>query len=266
MNERPNTKSSRLPPVLRHLLLLAALLSSDVDAAFVFVIEKHEWMTWAEHCRVRYVGSDAGKKSDFVGAYSRAEQQRWANKIGGNLWAHMHHACAGVVWLQRAKNMSQGIERDRAMSKAVSNHLYTLTRASNENRWYAWFAISLSQVYRELEEYDAAMELISAQVEAYPDYDRSYLAWSLVLRDQEKYEEAAVVLVDAVEKTGGTSAEIWYFLGLTLTDLGRYEDAVKPAVQAYRLHYPLEGLKNRLRRAGVWEGDVKTFGLSEQSD
>ncbi len=51
----------------------------------------------------------------------------------------------------------------------------------------------------------------------------------------------------------GKSSEIHYFLGLTLVDLKRYEEAVEHARKAYALGYPLQGLRKKLKAAGHWD-------------
>lgn len=49
------------------------------------------------------------------------------------------------------------------------------------------------------------------------------------------------------------SAEIHYNAGLGYVDLKEYDLAVQHAHRAYELGYPLMGLKNKLKRLGVWE-------------
>jgi len=59
-------------------------------------------------------------------------------------------------------------------------------------------------------------------------------------------EEAVKVLKRGEVATKGKSAEIQYNLGLYMLDLGDVEAARQYAEAAYRLGYPLQGLKKRL--------------------
>ena len=49
------------------------------------------------------------------------------------------------------------------------------------------------------------------------------------------------------------SAEIQYNAGLVYAELEDFPKAVEHAQRAYALGYPLPGLRNRLRKAGVWK-------------
>lgn len=59
-----------------------------------------------------------------------------------------------------------------------------------------------------------------------------------------RYEEALALLPD--------SAEAHYNMGLLQVELSRFDGALEHAHKAYALGYPLQGLKNRLKRAGKW--------------
>ena len=65
-------------------------------------------------------------------------------------------------------------------------------------------------------------------------------------------EEARVSLGVALDMAPN-SAEINYNAGLVYTDLKEYELALQHALRAYELGYPLMGLKNKLKRLGVWK-------------
>jgi tetratricopeptide (TPR) repeat protein len=52
-----------------------------------------------------------------------------------------------------------------------------------------------------------------------------------------------------------TNAEAHYNLGLLYRKLHRLDEALEHAKIAYRLGYPLQGLKNQLKRDGVWKAD-----------
>ena len=71
---------------------------------------------------------------------------------------------------------------------------------------------------------------------------------------QKKYPEAIEQLETAVNLEPG-NAEAHYNLGLLYEKTGTLEEAVQHARAAYELGYPLDGLKNKLRRRGVWKAE-----------
>lgn len=62
----------------------------------------------------------------------------------------------------------------------------------------------------------------------------------------------AVKKLEEARKIAGDDANVHYNLGLAYADLKKYDKALESAHIAYAKGFPLPGLKNRLRRAGVW--------------
>jgi hypothetical protein len=53
-------------------------------------------------------------------------------------------------------------------------------------------------------------------------------------------------------QNSGNSANIHYNIGLTYLELNRFDEALRHAHTAYRLGFPLPGLKQKLQRVGKW--------------
>jgi tetratricopeptide (TPR) repeat protein len=64
--------------------------------------------------------------------------------------------------------------------------------------------------------------------------------------------QEAVDQLEAALAQAGNNANVHYNLGLAYVDLKRYDKALDSAHAAYRLGFPLPGLKNKLRRVGAW--------------
>jgi tetratricopeptide (TPR) repeat protein len=62
----------------------------------------------------------------------------------------------------------------------------------------------------------------------------------------------AVDQLEAALAEAGDNANVHYNLGLAYVDLKRYDKALESAHAAYRLGFPLPGLKNKLQRVGAW--------------
>lgn len=63
-----------------------------------------------------------------------------------------------------------------------------------------------------------------------------------------RYREALTLMPD--------SPEVNYNVGLLYADMKQLELAKQHAIKAYQAGYPLPGLRNRLVRAGVWDGKL----------
>jgi tetratricopeptide (TPR) repeat protein len=52
------------------------------------------------------------------------------------------------------------------------------------------------------------------------------------------------------------NSNVQYNLGLVYFDLKKYDEAKASAIKAYAGHFPLDGLRNKLIKAGVWDGKL----------
>lgn len=71
------------------------------------------------------------------------------------------------------------------------------------------------------------------------------------LLEKGRNEEGVKKLEEALG-LAGDSANVHYNLGLAYFDLKDYDRALASAHKAYRLGFPLPGLRNKLERAGKW--------------
>lgn len=62
----------------------------------------------------------------------------------------------------------------------------------------------------------------------------------------------AVAKLEAADALGEDNVNLHYNLGLAYVKLGRYDDALRKAHQAYAGGFPLPGLRQQLERAGHW--------------
>jgi len=80
--------------------------------------------------------------------------------------------------------------------------------------------------------------------------------YAIYLHKQKKYQQALEQYESALSITPDNS-EIHYNLGLLLVARKNYPAALKHAQTAYTLGFPLPGLKNKLKKAGVWKNILK---------
>jgi len=65
---------------------------------------------------------------------------------------------------------------------------------------------------------------------------------------------AAIARFKRAEELDGPNANLHYNLGLAYLELRDYDNALDRARSAYRLGFPLPGLRNKLQEAGKWPG------------
>ncbi len=80
--------------------------------------------------------------------------------------------------------------------------------------------------------------------------------YAIYLHKQKKYQQAQEQYESALSIAPNNS-EIHYNLGLLLAEKKDYPAALKHAQTAYTLGFPLPGLKNKLKKAGVWKNIPK---------
>lgn len=84
-----------------------------------------------------------------------------------------------------------------------------------------------------------------------PDDAMVKVVYGIALIKRSKAREG-VAQLEAALPYAGNNANVHYNLGLAYFDLKEYDKALVSARAAYRLGFPLPGLRNKLKRAGVW--------------
>ena len=66
-------------------------------------------------------------------------------------------------------------------------------------------------------------------------------------------KDEALKQLEAAHGKVGDDPNLNYNLGLAYFDAGQYDRALDYAKKAYALGFPLDGLKNKLKKAGKWQ-------------
>jgi len=83
-----------------------------------------------------------------------------------------------------------------------------------------------------------------------PDDPLIYMIWGNYVFRSKEYDRA-VTIYQRAEELAPEDPEVQYNLGLLNVELKNYEKAKAYAQKAYAKHYPLPGLRNKLKKAGV---------------
>lgn len=230
--------------------LCIAFAAPRTVSALAFEPTESEWATWPEYCKARYMESAAGRDSDtFAGRMPEPQVRAWKAKLGEG-WIGLHHHCAALVHVNRARWEKDPRERTRLLRRSLEENQFALDRLPADHPMHAQIAAHNGTAHAELRDYEAAERWFNEAIEGCPECAVGYHTKANYLRKKEQLNEAREVLERGVKSTDGKSAELHYFLGLLLVDLKEFESAQTHALRAYELGYPLPGLRKRLADAG----------------
>ena len=85
-----------------------------------------------------------------------------------------------------------------------------------------------------------------------PEDAQVRILYGLYLQKKGRFSQSLEQLQEA-ERFAGDSANVLYNIGLVYLDLNNADKALEYAHRAYKLGFPLKGLRNRLERAGKWK-------------
>lgn len=232
------------------LVLLGVTLNPRFAHGFTFDLSSSEWAWWPDYCKARY--QDLGFRATGAGnaVMSPGEIAFWRSHVGLHVFTYVHHHCAGLIWLQRARQADTTSARDFALRSAEYESDFTLVRISPGSAMHASILVHLGQIRRAAGDADGAIAYFDRAIESRSDFPGGYQGRAMIARDTRNLEEAIKILQRGSEATERQSAELEYHLGLALLDAGRPDDALVHARRAYEIGFPLPALRDRLRQAG----------------
>lgn len=234
-------------------LLLTALLP-QVGHAYSFVPTDFEWAGWPEYCRARYLTTDIGGAQKWARSYSQSVITTERRRIGEPSFLHVHHYCAGLAWMSRARSESQPKLKESYLGQANTEMSYTYERIPESSPIYPSVAVNLARVVADAGQPNEAVTIIEHAISVHPQDPRPYIGLSVLYRDLKQLDRARDALLKGDEAVGGNSVEIHYTLGLVYFELKDFDRSVEFAQKAYARNYPLPGLQDKLRRSGHWPG------------
>jgi len=255
MRNSSNTLAGRQPGniaagICGVVLAAASQLTGTAAHAFTFDPTAAEWAWWPGYCKARYLDLGMSPSAQGIQTLSRAEISAWRYELGDDVFTYVHHHCAGLIWLQRARLATTAAERDFALQSAEYESNFTLIRIPPASDTYADIVVHMGQIKRAAGNGDAALGFFEQAIQSRPDRAAGYLGKALVMRDRKKTDLVIAALRAGSQATGGESRELEYHLGLALLDAGQFEDARGHARRAYELGFPLPALRDRLAAAG----------------
>jgi len=235
-------------------IFFGALAGTPAYAAWEFEPTAAEWASWSDYCRAQYSWVNAGFtfQYQYGGTVPAAIVDHWRQVIGDSTFYGMHHWCASIHFLNRARSEADPKVHDFLLSRANEDATYSFDRTDPKSFVYPDMAVTVAQIRDAKGKPDQAEAILRKGMLAQPKRSEPYVMLAMLKRKQHKLSEARDVLKQADEVTAGESPEVQYNLGLINLELGDTAAARANARKAYQLGYPLPGLKNLLRKKGQW--------------
>lgn len=233
------------------LLAAGAMLTPSVSWCYDFVPTNLEFASWPKYCQARYVETMIGRTSKFTADVSPAERRAAEASIGSATYNPVHHHCAGILWLSRAKLEQSPQARKHMLIRARDESSYTLQGVTTSSPLYTSINANLARVEQALGNIAAAEGYYDRAMQAQPTDPLPYVGLAILQRDTKRLELSRATLEKGLGATEGKSLEIHYNLGLICLELKDTDCAQQHARAAYDGGYPLPGLKRKLAERGL---------------
>lgn len=183
--------------------------------------------------------NDCGELANHYGPYDYTNPEHFRTKLGIVQGAHFTPDVEALI---------------RGVTGDIENDIdYTLRTFPNHHRaLYSVAKLQLRSGYRRIGHYLTADCYFDRAMRFKPDDGIVRMIYGIYLHKKGRYEDALQRYKEALD-LAPEEVELHYNIGLVYADLKRFKDAVPHAQKAYEAGYPLPGLRQRLKNAGVWD-------------
>ena len=177
-----------------------------------------------------------------------------ANRYGPYDYTNQEHKVKRLPVVERA-HFTPVVERlERGSTGLLADDLdYTLRAFPNHHRaLYAMAKYQIANGYPLEATYYSADCYFHRAIRFKPDDGIVWMLYGIYKHKVKKHNEALEKYKSAL-KLMANSAELNYNVGLLYADMQMYDQAAKHAREAYKLKFPLPGLRNLLKEKGYWK-------------
>lgn len=258
---RPSGTSLRhisIQTVITILVACAGVLFSIGAAAQTagkFVPTETEWAVWPKYCQARYVDIPLGKSTEFARLLTREQINRIRVTLSPETFHSIHHYCFAIGYMKRAKDAMSAVDSRQHkfyLNKVVNECQYTLERMNLEDSVAVDVSYLMGTALSMIGENAEGVSLVERVIEAQRDRPAGYVALALLYRGNNEATKALETIELAFDRVAVPSADLHFTAGIAYFDANNLEFAQRHAIEAYRLGYPLPGLKRKLAARGYW--------------
>jgi hypothetical protein len=138
---------------------------------------------------------------------TRDEQLQWEQKLGEG-FAHIHHHCWALGYMQRAMRTIDRVERGRLYRSAIQDSSYVVRNVRDKNSFVLMPDVYIvrAKAYAGLREDEEALADFNAARSLNPRYVRTYLEWATVLNIREQKAAARKVVEEGLRNVPESKA------------------------------------------------------------
>jgi tetratricopeptide (TPR) repeat protein len=218
--------------------------------AFSFVPKKSEWDLWKPYCKARFAENMNARLVDFEIDISKPEIEKWKRIIGGSDYHHLHHYCAGVIWLHRSYRVDTKKQSKKFILKnAIGEITYTFSKIDSSSKLFIVMSSKLAEAYEAAGESAKAATVIGTLLAKRPKESAAYIAAAKHYKRKGDLDSAVQILEDG-EKNVKKPAKIHYQLAKMYLKKEDYEQARKYARMAKEGGHRVSRIKKELKKAG----------------
>lgn len=222
--------------------------------AFSFTLHGAEWKSWPEYCKARCSEIGTCRVGQVHPTMPAETRDHWRSVLGQEVFASVHHGCAGMVYLQRLMRHSGSDMNRRALIKQIKSECdFTLRYTPPDHPIAHKVQVVLARTAYHEGNTAQSFRIFEELLETARDLPDVYAAYGAYLFRERDFSRAREVLEQGLAQVTEPTAEMHYFLGLVLLREKAYANARTHAHEAYRMGYPLPGLKRKLKALGYWE-------------
>lgn len=214
-----------------------------------------EWKYWPEYCKARSATIDHHALAKTV---SQTTIKKW-KKILGSLFPHMHHYCAGFLWLQEIKlgKSKSPMRKTTALRAAMAETYYTYRFLEPNSVLYSEIAGNHAQALYYSDRFGEAAKVLQNAIAVQPKKYPAYIRYAAILKKQGDLETAIKILNKGLANIDGKSsktyrrkaARIFHVkLARIYLDKNDYQSAKPHVNKAYDLGYRSTKLRKKLKK------------------
>jgi predicted negative regulator of RcsB-dependent stress response len=191
--------------IKRYVIVLGGMmLVPSLASAFNFVPTEAEFMAWPDYCRVAYVNTNVGKSTSYRTHVTRAEEISAKRVLGDTSFGGVgvHHYCAGMTLLSRAKIATDSQRRMADLDHAQRETAYTLERTKPDHHMYSAVATQMALIEFEQGNEENALALLGKVIAANPGQEMAYTAKASIYYRSGQYDLARDILEQGDESLG----------------------------------------------------------------
>ena len=135
---------------MEFIIFVALAMMSSVCYGQVEPPTDPEFLAWPSYCQARYVTIPIGEQSPWAAKIPKAQIELAKREIGENVFLSVHHACAGSMWLQRARYERDRVQRKFMFGQVIMETSYTVARIPDSSQLLPGLYANLATASKEL--------------------------------------------------------------------------------------------------------------------